>query len=185
VTNSLAISKGEVVAFSDSEVVLAWLKGDINRWTPFVQNCVQKIAKIIAKEKWNYCSTKLNPADLATRGIFAKMLIGNKLWFHGPEFLGAGAVLNGSVFQVGMKSLSSVDIPEQRKSVCLVKCEKAEGCRHFMIDKFSSFNRLVWVFGYVMRIVKIVRDRKIKAICLAINQCVTRSKEIISFSPEF
>lgn len=81
-----------------------------------------------------------------------------------------------------MKNLSSSDIPEQRKSVCLVKCEEVEGCRHYMISKFSSFNRLVWVFGYVLRFVKIIRDHKIKAICFAIHQRVTRSKKMISFS---
>lgn len=185
IADSLTISKTETVAFSDSEVVLAWVKGDINRWTPFVQNRVQKITKIISKEKWGYCSTKLNPADLATRGIFTRKLIANKLWFHGPEFLrDAGAVSNDSTLRVDMKNLSSGDIPEQRKTVHLVKCEEGERCRHYMIVKFSNFNRLVRVFGYVLRFVKIVRDRKIKAIRFAIHQRVTRSKEIISFSSE-
>ena len=177
VTNSLKISKSEVVAFSDSEVALAWMKGDLNRWTPFVQNRVRKITKVISRENWKYCPTKLNPANLATRGIFAKKLITNKLLF----LLGAGVMLDEAAFLTEMKNVSPADMPEQRKSICLLQCGKAEACHHPIIAKFSSFNRLIRVFGYVMQFVKIVRDRKIKTIRRAMNQSVTRSKEIISF----
>ena len=38
-------------------------------------------------EKWNFCFTKLNPADLITRLEKNMNLTKNSLWWRGPHFL--------------------------------------------------------------------------------------------------
>lgn len=37
--------------------------------------------------KFHYISTAENPADMASRGVKTLELKGNKLWWHGPEWL--------------------------------------------------------------------------------------------------
>ena len=63
--------KGEIdisslYAWSDSKVSLAWIKSDNKEFMTFVQNCVVEIQKNVPSEKWNFCSTKVNLADLIT-----------------------------------------------------------------------------------------------------------------------
>ena len=53
----------------------------------FVQNRVVEIRKNVPSEKLNFCSTKLNPADLITRLRKNINLTRNSLWWRGPHSL--------------------------------------------------------------------------------------------------
>lgn len=134
-----------VFALSDSTIVLAWLKEDINRWSVFVQNRLRKIGKIIPSDRWSYVNTKQNPADLATRGIKVRDLINNRLWFYGPDFLSTKVD-----FQVmsNSDSVLSRDLPEQRGLTLAVsvKCNPLIDA----ISKQSNFCRLVNTFEFVV-----------------------------------
>ena len=48
---------------------------------------MQEIRKIVPEASWKHCSGDKNPADLPSRGITAKELVENSLWWGGPQFL--------------------------------------------------------------------------------------------------
>ena len=52
----------------------------------FVRNRVTEIINEI-DVAFRYINTKHNPADIPTRGMSAKELKNNKLWWCGPEWL--------------------------------------------------------------------------------------------------
>ena len=84
--------KGEIdisslYAVSDSKVSLAWIKSYNKEFVTFVQNRVVEIRQNVPSEKWNFCSTKLNPTDLITRLAKNINLTKNSLWWRGPHFL--------------------------------------------------------------------------------------------------
>ena len=84
--------KGEIdisslYARSDSKVSFAFIKSYNKEFVTFVQNRVVEIRKNVPSEKWNFCSTKLNPADLITRLEKSIDLPKNYLWWQGPCFL--------------------------------------------------------------------------------------------------
>ena len=85
--------KGEIdiyinlYAWSDSKVSLVWIKSYNKEFVTFVQNRVAEIRKNVPSEKWNFCSTKLNPADLITRLEKNINLTKNYLCRRGPRFL--------------------------------------------------------------------------------------------------
>ena len=84
--------KGEIdisslYALSDSKVSLAWIKSYNKEFVTFVQNRVVEIRQNVPSEKWNFCSTKLNPTDLITRLAKNINLTKNSLWWRGPHFL--------------------------------------------------------------------------------------------------
>ena len=84
--------KGEIdisslYALSDSKVSLAWIKSYNKEFVTFVQNRVVEIRQNAPSEKWNFCSTKLNPTDLITRLAKNINLTKNSLWWRGPHFL--------------------------------------------------------------------------------------------------
>lgn len=73
--------------YSDSEITLAWIKGDVCKWKTFVANRVSRIHELSEKEQWHYINTKANPADFASRGLLPQQLIDNTLWWYGPSML--------------------------------------------------------------------------------------------------
>ena len=75
-----------IYCWSDSTIVLSWLKHDRN-YKQFVSNRTKNILKLTSPEMWNHCSTEDNPADIGTRGKSAAELKNSSLWWAGPEWL--------------------------------------------------------------------------------------------------
>lgn len=73
--------------WSDSQVALAWLRGDPSRWKQFVSNRVTEIQRLTDPQHWAYCHTSDNPADMLSRGATAEKLVRCQMWFHGPAWL--------------------------------------------------------------------------------------------------
>ena len=70
--------------WTDSMVTLAWIKGTSRVFKVFVQNRLIKICENSTPDKWYYCNTTENPADLITR-FYSGNLSECKLWTEGPE----------------------------------------------------------------------------------------------------
>ncbi|XP_045033919.1 uncharacterized protein LOC123475376 [Daphnia magna] len=85
--NFLHIESWRTIFWADSLVALGWIRGDTNRWKPFVRNQVQTIKKLSGPNWWRHCPGVENPADLASRGAPAVTLVHSKLWWNGPSWL--------------------------------------------------------------------------------------------------
>lgn len=72
--------------WTDSQVVLAYIKNEATRFHLFVANRVQLIREITDVSQWFYVSTTENPADHASRGLYASD-ISSTFWLSGPKFL--------------------------------------------------------------------------------------------------
>jgi hypothetical protein len=70
--------------YGDSTVALAWIRGGPTRWRTFVRNRVQAIREISSPEDWMKIPTEVNPADRLTRGVPARALAQDDLWWRGP-----------------------------------------------------------------------------------------------------
>ncbi|GBM34155.1 hypothetical protein AVEN_256516-1 [Araneus ventricosus] len=77
----------KVCLWTDSKIVLAWLKMQPHVLKTFVSNRVAKIQSLCSNSQWRHVSSKCNPADVLSRGADAKDLRDNDLWWQGPEFL--------------------------------------------------------------------------------------------------
>lgn len=77
----------KICAWTDSMVVLGWLKGDISRWKQFVANRVQQVTSVIEPASWYHVRSEDNAADCATRGLTSAQLVEQKIWWEGPEWL--------------------------------------------------------------------------------------------------
>ena len=87
ITQGLEIKVEEIIYWSDSKDVLYWIKQQSRLYKPFVANRVSSIQELTLPKQWRYVPTKLNPADLLSRGISARECVESKLWWQGPEFL--------------------------------------------------------------------------------------------------
>nr|XP_043899053.1 uncharacterized protein LOC122780247 [Solea senegalensis] len=72
--------------WTDSQVVLGYIKNEARRFHVFVANRVQKIRDSTDPSRWFYVETGQNPADHASRGLKVADLLESS-WLRGPEFL--------------------------------------------------------------------------------------------------
>ncbi|XP_043466350.1 uncharacterized protein LOC122501141 [Leptopilina heterotoma] len=73
--------------YTESCVVLAWLDKHPSHWKPFVANRVALIDELIPKAKWLHVSANNNASDCASRGLLLMDIMGNSLWWGGPDWL--------------------------------------------------------------------------------------------------
>ena len=73
--------------WTDSTIVLQSLRADTKKFSTFPRNRLQRILKYTKIYDWSFVGSKINPADKLTRGMSAKSLANDKVWFEGPRFL--------------------------------------------------------------------------------------------------
>ena len=79
------IKFGDVVFFTDSMIVLAWIHSQSRSFKPFVSARVGEIQNNSDPKRWRHIPGELNVADDVSRGIPVEEL--NHRWRNGPEFL--------------------------------------------------------------------------------------------------
>lgn len=84
---SLKMKFDNIFYYTDSSIVLSWIKIDPARLQIFVSNRVNEIQTKSVVENWRHVSSQQNLADLISRGVFPQEIINNKFWFEGPNFL--------------------------------------------------------------------------------------------------
>ncbi|XP_053698904.1 uncharacterized protein LOC128745859 [Sabethes cyaneus] len=81
ILSALTTAFEEIVLWSDSQIVLAWLQKTPSRLDVFVANRVNEIIASGERFRWRYVSTNHNPADVVSRGQPADKLARNDLWY--------------------------------------------------------------------------------------------------------
>ncbi|XP_011859248.1 PREDICTED: uncharacterized protein LOC105556757 [Vollenhovia emeryi] len=131
-----------VYAWSDSQIVLAWLRKHPSSWKTFTANRVSYIQTELPSASWAHVSTKENPADLATRGSLPSALAFNALWWSGPSWL--------------TRSSDRWPLPSEIANVLHVHAQVLEP---EILGRFSSFTRLVRVIAFCRRLLVMARCR--------------------------
>ena len=75
------------VFYTDSSVVLGYIRNEAKRFHTYVGNRVHHIHERSKPEQWHYVTSTNNPADVASRGTTAKQLAEHELWIKGPSCL--------------------------------------------------------------------------------------------------
>ena len=73
--------------WTDSSIVLSYIKNVDKCFKTFVANCVAIIHEGSSPTQWRHVRSELNPADDVSRGLTFEELIENQRWFHGPNCL--------------------------------------------------------------------------------------------------
>lgn len=89
VMESIDIEINNIYCWSDTTIVLGWLKTSPNLLKPFVDHRVVDIQRLTNKFHWRHVPTGDNPADFVFRGVLPKELIELELWWHGFRWFGS------------------------------------------------------------------------------------------------
>lgn len=182
VVQDLHIELDSVYAWTDSTIVLAWLKHDPTRLTVYVGNRVKIIQSILPSAQWRHVPGTHNPADCLSRGLKPVDLCQFKLWWNGPDWL-------MSESEAWPLSPSPVDLhlPELRRTVLVAQAEVEElGSEQ---QDFQSWVRTVaWIkrfwFNYTHSQDKVTEEFLTSAELLEARNCVFRSSQRFSMPEE-
>ncbi|GFS69345.1 integrase catalytic domain-containing protein [Trichonephila clavipes] len=84
---SMKIPFNDIVMWTDSTIVLAWIKKDPSVLKPFVKNRVSVIQHLTRVSSWKHVQSQENPADITSRGIDPDKTQDCVLWWYGPSIL--------------------------------------------------------------------------------------------------
>ncbi|XP_046143150.1 uncharacterized protein LOC123988154 [Osmia bicornis bicornis] len=100
-----------IIFWSDSMIVVHWLKKSPQVLKTFEANRVAEIQGIGRDIEWRHINTEQNPADALSRGQLPAEFLKNKLWFKGPSWFQQPEHLwPKTVYLLGDLSLSLVRI---------------------------------------------------------------------------
>ena len=141
--------------WSDSKIVLGYLNNDERRFHTYVSNRLSQIHDISDKSQWHYVNTKLNPADLASRGIPSVQSLSQSIWFDGPAFL-----WNSSLSELEASGVEQFDVdqndPELRKEVVAhdICIDAQDSYLLELCSRFSSWTKAVHTLALVQKVIK-------------------------------
>ncbi|XP_046382360.1 uncharacterized protein LOC124153308 [Ischnura elegans] len=141
VSSSLSFS-GSPTLWSDSTVVLSWLKAPSSNWKNFVANRVAEIHELTSKCKWRHIRGVDNPADHISRGLTPQQLHEMASWWQGPPWM------NGHENEWPPESfIEMLELPEKRPmATALIAVEVNQ-----LIQRYSSLSKLQRVTAYCLR----------------------------------
>lgn len=152
-TTEISCEMNSVHLWSDSEIVLAWLKSHPSRWSTFVANRVAIIQEETSNYTWRHIKSKQNPADILSRGSLPSDLLNNPIWWQGPQFL-----MDPKLNLDNFKHHPEVNNPpEQRKTAHVTQTSIDEMYALFL--KFSNYTRLQRTIAYCLRFANNVRKK--------------------------
>ena len=141
--------------WSDSKVVLAWIRSDHRRFQQFVSVRVGEILTLTEIEEWRHVPTKLNVADDGTKWDDKTLPDINNRWFNGPEFL----KFHPESWPQETEKL--VETEEEIKKIMILR-KPVTSFSAIDDGHFSSYRRLVRTTAFVIRFITRNYDPYIK-----------------------
>ncbi|XP_075151218.1 uncharacterized protein LOC142225329 [Haematobia irritans] len=142
---SMKIPEYEVFKWTDSTIVLSWLRKPACHWKTFVANRVSLISNKVGIDNWFHVDTQSNPADLASRGVYPNELIDNPLWWHGPYWLAQPP----SCWPLCQDILTDTNLEQKAIKVHVA----TDSNQRDIVERFSSFPRAIRVISYIFRFI--------------------------------
>lgn len=180
--SSLRVQVRHVIFWTDSTIVLGWLKMLPSKLQPFVRNRVAEILEKTSTCTWRHVPTNKNPADYISRGVDINLIQSLDMWWYGPSFLQL------DMSQWPTNPVSVMPLPETRSEVSLHIKFNPNNNIFIDFNRFSNFLRLKRVVAYVFRFINVCRRRILKnhirfstdELQNALN-CIIRISQIESF----
>lgn len=142
----------ECFMWSDSMVVLHWLKKTPSDLKTFVGNRVAKIQTASQPRWWSHVESADNPADMLSRGSSVSELLASEKWLKGPKWLTkAQNTWPRPKLQINPESQAKI-ASEQRtiKRVFWVHAQIYNG-KQTLLDRRSNFGTIERTTAYIFR----------------------------------
>ncbi|KAG1682986.1 hypothetical protein GQR58_010380 [Nymphon striatum] len=143
----------EYRCWTDSTIVLAWVRSNSSKFDTFVRNRVSEIQGITKTKYWFHVEGIHNPADLLTRGLAARDLVDSKVWLEGPSWL-SEPTGRESPCEESEILVDSQDLKLGSRNLgdnCLVSMNVFQKDNVLPVERWSSFGKALRITGLVLR----------------------------------
>ncbi|XP_055622240.1 uncharacterized protein LOC129765829 [Toxorhynchites rutilus septentrionalis] len=144
IIDAVEMNFSQIMLWTDSQIVLAWLKKNPDRLQTFVKNRVMEIRNGSGEYQWNYVKSCDNPADVVSRGQLPTILAQKDMWRNGPNFLTTSTI----IFET-LNDVPEEDLPEMKPVIMSHSATILELLPVF--SKYSCFRKLQRVIGWILR----------------------------------
>lgn len=158
IIDSLRWEFDEVSLWTDSTIVLGWLRMAPYQLKTYVQNRVVEVQEMTRDYAWHHVATQDNPADLVSRGVDLKSLQKLSLWWEGPHFL-SNPNFSPRLIETPMVG-QATDLPEV-KVLHAQNVTSQDSCFSDTVitfTRFSQFNRMQRAMAYAKRFIHNARS---------------------------
>nr|XP_012153583.1 PREDICTED: uncharacterized protein LOC105664297 [Megachile rotundata] len=142
VQKALRVKIQHTILWTDSMIVLHWLRTSPHLLKTFVANRVAEIQTETSISDWRHVSSTDNPADLLSRGLTSEEFLHNSVWRSGPMWLN-----KNETFWPSWELISNNTIPEQRATICLTTTQTDTS----ILNRFSSWTKTIRVVAFCLR----------------------------------
>ena len=152
--------------WSDSMIVLSYIRNKERKFHTFVSNRVATIRDHSKAEQWHHIKGEENPADDCSRGLSPMQLMSER-WLYGPDVIRQAKSLQ---WPVEKEVPLHDDDPEMKKEkpVCLM-VQASNDPLHKLMSYYSDWNRL---------------RRAVAWLKLIVRAKITKSTTMLPMSPE-
>ena len=157
--------------WTDSQIVLAYIRNETKRFKVFVANRVAFIRSFTAPSQWHFIRSKDNPADILSRGCETDKV--PEMWRDGPGFLSSFKSDWPSEYMTDRADvLLRVDLSQDSEvakttlaHTCLAADSAAKNPIDVLADHYSSFYRLKKAVSWFKRFIQFLSDRSSVSKC--------------------
>ena len=184
VQDVLKIEPQDVFAWTDSMIVLAWIRMATHRLRVYEANRVAAIIEKVTPSHWHHVGTKDNPADLGSRGMEVTELIQSTLWWSGPDWLQLPPH-QWPVTEIAHLSKLPQPLPGFKATTLTIRnpfCEE-------LAQRYSSYEKMVkiasWILRFFHNVKKLDKTNKVTSAHLAVGELRQAETTLIKQVQEF
>lgn len=137
-----------IYVWTDSEIVLYWLRKPPHELKTFVANRVATILRRIDAEQTRHVSSQHNPADLLSRGTKTSTLVQNSLWWNGPPMLTQPKLSDAEALDIAGSELKKTSISADNVLLTTISID-GEECN--LMGRWASHRKVCRVTAIVFR----------------------------------
>ena len=126
------------------------LRNAFTGFLPLVGSRVELLHTLTAIEQWRYVPGELNPADIASRGIFPDKIKRANMWFDGPFFLCNTAEWPAQPVFVAEITEDNPGVKKNLKRCCIQQVEVRTGLSK-LFARYPSLNKLQRAVALILR----------------------------------
>jgi hypothetical protein len=153
----IRMSFSQTFFWTDSMIVLQYIRSRTKRFQTFVANRVTLIHEVTSPEDWRHVPTRMNPADDASRGVDADDIA---RWIEGPNFLRHPMDTWPKMAEIPELSFEDCEVKREATVCATAVTANVDDPVEKILKRYSSWHRVCKAIAWLLRFKKWLRCKR-------------------------